>query len=256
MNYIISASTDIGTTKETNQDSLSIKVIRTKKGRMVFGILCDGMGGLSCGEIASATVVNAFHGWVVHRLPVLCEKMMITEADIQNEWESLVKEQNEKIKSYGKKQGVRLGTTVTVILLTEENYYILNVGDSRVYELKNGIRQLTADQTFVAREVACGNMTEEEAKQDERRNVLLQCVGASEVVYPDMFFGKTKKDAVYLLCSDGFRHEITPEEIYARLQPDKLFDEEHMRKNTIELIELNKQRKERDNISAALVRTF
>ena len=256
MNYIISASTDIGTTKETNQDSLSVKVIRTKKGRMVFGILCDGMGGLSCGEIASATVVNAFHEWVVKELPLLCDKPVIEDADIRNQWEKLIAELNEKIKAHGKSQGVRMGTTAVVMLLTQERYYILNVGDSRAYELKDGIRQLTADQTFVAREVALGNMTEEQAKLDERRNVLLQCVGASDEVYPDMFFGEAKRDAVYMLCSDGFRHEITPEEIYAKLQPGVLFDEEHMRRNATELIEINKQREERDNISVALVRTF
>ena len=63
MNFIISATTDIGTTKKTNQDSLSMKVIRTPAGRMVFAVLCDGMGGLSSGEVASATVVKAFHEW-------------------------------------------------------------------------------------------------------------------------------------------------------------------------------------------------
>ena len=257
MNFIISASTDIGTTKDTNQDSLSIKVIRTEKGRMVFAILCDGMGGLSCGEIASATVVNAFHEWVVKELPLLCQKPQIEDFEIRTQWEKIVLEQNERLKSYGAKQGVRLGTTAVIMLITQERYYIMNVGDSRAYELTTDtIRQLTADQTFVAREVALGNMTEEQAKTDERRNVLLQCIGASDDVYPDMFFGETKQDAVYMFCSDGFRHEISAEEIHEKLQPKVLFDEEQMRRNTVELIERDKQRGERDNISVALVRTF
>ena len=206
MNFIISATTDIGTTKKTNQDSLSMKVIRTPAGRMVFAVLCDGMGGLSSGEVASATVVKAFHEWVVKELPGLCMQTEIMDSEIQTQWEKIITQQNEKIKSYGARQGVRLGTTVVAMLLTQSRFYILNVGDSRAYEIKNGIRQLTADQTFVAREVACGNMTEEQAKMDERRNVLLQCVGASEAVYPDMFFGEVQRDAVYMLCSDGFRH--------------------------------------------------
>lgn len=256
MNFIISANTDIGTTKETNQDSLSIKVIRTKLGRMVFAILCDGMGGLSSGEVASATVVNAFHEWVVRELPILCEKSAIEDSEIRSQWEKIITEQNERIKAYGARQGVRIGTTAVVMLLTQTRYYILNVGDSRAYELTDTIRQLTADQTFVAREIALGNMTEEQAAADERRNVLLQCVGASDEVYPDMFFGDVKSDAVYMLCSDGFRHEITPEEIYTRLQPSQLFDEQGMRKHSLELIEMDKQRDERDNISVALVRTF
>ena len=158
--------------------------------------------------------------------------------------------------AYGARQGVKLGTTVVVMLLTQTNYYIMNVGDSRAYELTTGITQITNDQTFVAREVALGNMTEEQAKVDPRRSVLLQCVGASQEVYPDMFVGQTQENAVYMLCCDGFRHEITPEEIYEKLQPGVLMDEYQMNQNALSLIELNKQRQERDNISVALIRTF
>ena len=132
----------------------------------------------------------------------------------------------------------------------------MNVGDSRAYEITDKLTQLTNDQTFVAREVALGNMTPEQAEVDERRSVLLQCIGASEEVYPDFFMGKTQINATYLLCSDGFRHEISSNEIYAKLQPDVLFDDLSMNQNTIELIELNKQRNERDNISVVLIRTF
>ncbi len=175
---------------------------------------------------------------------------------IRRQWDQIVTEQNERLKAYGARQGVKLGTTVVAILITESRYYILNVGDSRAYELSDVICQLTKDQTFVAREVALGNMTEEQAQMDARRNVLLQCVGASDEVYPEMFFGETKKDAVYMLCSDGFRHVVTPEEMYADLRPSALFDENTMKQNARKLIELNKQRMESDNISVALVRTF
>ena len=59
-----------------------------------------------------------------------------------------------------------------------------------------------------------------------------------------------------MLCSDGFRHEITPQEILDKMQPDVLLDDAAMNQNTVDLIELNKQRNERDNISVVLVRTF
>ncbi len=255
MNYIVSAMTDIGTTKETNQDSLSVKIINTNQGRMVFAILCDGMGGLEKGEIASASVIRAFDHWIRNELPQLCD-FPIEDISIRTQWNTIITEQNKSIKAYGSRHGVQLGTTVVVMLLTQSRYYILNVGDSRAYELSDHILQITNDQTFVAREVALGNMTEEEAETDERRNVLLQCVGASDEVYPDMFFGDIKQNAVYMLCCDGFRHEITPAEIYEKFQPNVLFDENSMNQNCRFLIELNKQRQERDNISVALVRTF
>lgn len=255
MNYIISASTDIGIAKDTNQDSLSMKVINTSAGRMSFAVLCDGMGGLAKGEVASASVIRAFDAWVSESLPHLCCGP-IDENIIRAEWEKILLEQNLTIKGYGARQGVRLGTTAVILLLTEDNYYVMNVGDSRVYEISDTLTQITQDQTFVAREVSLGNMTLEQAETDPRRSVLLQCIGASEEVYPDFYVGKTQVNATYMLCSDGFRHEITGDEIFEKFQPGVLWDENSMNRNAIDLIELNKQRNERDNISVALIRTF
>lgn len=255
MNFIVSANTDIGIVKNTNQDSLSVKVINTSIGRMSFAILCDGMGGLAKGEVASASVIRAFEAWVLNEFPQLTNAP-IDENVIRSQWEKILLDQNVSIKAYGARQGVKLGTTAVVMLLTGTQYYIMNVGDSRAYEITDHLAQLTNDQTFVAREVALGNMTPEQAEVDERRSVLLQCIGASEEVYPDFFTGTTQTNATYMLCSDGFRHEITPDEIFAKLQPNVLFDDGTMNRHTIDLIELNKQRNERDNISVVLVRTF
>ncbi len=255
MNFIVSANTDIGLVKSTNQDSLSVKVINTSIGRMSFAILCDGMGGLAKGEVASASVIRAFEAWVTNDLPLLCSAP-IDGSTIKTQWEKILLDQNNSIKTYGARQGVKLGTTAVVMLLTETNYFIMNVGDSRAYEISDTLLQLTNDQTFVAREVALGNMTPEQAEVDERRSVLLQCIGASEEVYPDFFVGTAKENATYMLCSDGFRHEITPNEIFAKLQPSVLLNDSIMNQNTVDLIELNKQRNERDNISVILVRTF
>lgn len=255
MNFIVAANTDIGNVKSTNQDSLSVKIINTCQGRMVFGILCDGMGGLDKGEVASAAVIQAFNKWVMEELPILCDRE-IEDMTIRQQWERIITTQNENIKAYGKRQGVNLGTTVVVMLITQKRYFILNVGDSRAYEIGEGIRQMTTDQTFVAREIALGNMTEEQAENDSRKNVLLQCVGASDTVYPEMFYGSPLTNGVYMLCSDGFRHKITQEEIYSGLNPNILLDENSMNNNTLRLIDINKQRQERDNISVIAVRTF
>lgn len=132
----------------------------------------------------------------------------------------------------------------------------MNVGDTRAYEIGDTVTVLTKDQTVVAREVELGHLTPEEAEKDSRRSVLLQCIGASDEVYPDMFFGDTKLNAVYMLCSDGFRHEITENEIYQYLNPNVMVDADGMKRNMDSLIDLNKQRQERDNISAVSIRTF
>ncbi len=255
MNYMIAADTDIGIAKTTNQDSLSVKVLQTPQGRMVFAVLCDGMGGLEKGEIASASVVRAFSAWVENSLPSLCLHPL-EDAVIRAEWENIIQSQNAAILQYGARFGTAMGTTAVVMLITQSRYYLLNVGDSRAYELGESIRQLTKDQTLVERERELGNITEEQALLDPRRSVLLQCIGANPAVYPDLFFGEVKPDTVYLLCSDGFRHEITGEEIYGQLSPYAACDEFSMKQNVRRLIEWNKERQEKDNISAIVVRTF
>lgn len=255
MNFIISASTDIGIVKSTNQDALSIMVLNTPQGKMTFAVLCDGMGGLAKGEVASATLVSAFRTWATQTLPQYYHEPL-SESVISDQWIRIIREQNGKIMAYGKSQGVRLGTTAVVMLLTQNRYIVLNVGDSRAYELKDSLRQITKDQSFVAREVELGRMTPEEAERDPRQNILLQCVGASEEVYPDMFYGDLESDAVYMLCSDGFRHVISGDEIHEYLRPDVMMDENSMRYQSLQLIEMNKQRNERDNISVAVIRTF
>ena len=78
------------------------------------------------------------------------------------------------------------------MILTKQLYYIKTEVESRIYVLGDQLSQLTTDQTVVGREVALGHITEAEAKVDERRNVLLQCVGASDTVYPEMIFGSPK----------------------------------------------------------------
>ena len=255
MNFIVSATTDIGLTKSTNQDSYSVKVFTTPRGKMVFAILCDGMGGLSKGEVASASVVNAYNKWAETRLPELSQGDL-QDSDIRADWVQIATEYNEKIKTYGTQCGASMGTTVTAMLITEGRYYIINVGDTRAYEISDSIEVLTKDQTVVAREVELGNLTAEEAERDARRSVLLQCIGASDDVVPDMFYGETKLNATYMLCSDGFRHEISAAEIYEYLKPSMMLDADGMKRNMDALIEINKQRQERDNISVITVRTF
>lgn len=254
MNYLVSAATDIGISKNTNQDSYHVTVADTRLGKMVIAILCDGMGGLSKGEVASATVIHAFHEWILTRLPELCNHG-ITDAMIQNEWSDIAVIYNEKIKNYGRSVGIDLGTTLTIMMLTDTRYYIMNIGDSRAYEITDKAKVLTKDQTVVARELELGIISEEQAKNDPRRSVLLQCIGASEEIIPEMIFGKIQKNAVYMLCSDGFRHEISSEEIYTYLNPEIICEETHMRRNMDILIELNKQRMERDNISVVCIKT-
>ena len=101
-----------------------------------------------------------------------------------------------------------------------------------------------------------GRMTPEQAKTDPRRSVLLQCVGASKVVEPDFVKGHLKKGAVYALCSDGFRHQISDEEMVDKIGPEACASAEEMKYGCVYLTELVKNRKETDNITVAIIKTM
>ena len=256
MEFLGTAVTDIGNKKKTNQDCVAIKVAQTDKGQVTFMILCDGMGGLEKGEVASATVLSEFCNWFEKRFPVLLDNN-ITMDRLKDEWGNMVQRLNKKIGEYGEKNSLKLGTTLTAILILQEQYYIVHVGDSRCYEIQEeSLTILTKDQTFVAREIELGRMTPEEAMKDSRRNMLLQCVGASKIVEPQFIQGDVKKDTVYMLCSDGFRHLITEKEIVMLIGPSKAKDVSSLKDGMQKLVEMNKNRNETDNISVVAVRTF
>lgn len=250
MDFYVSYVTDRGIKKDVNQDSLCAKRIVAPSGNMAFAVLCDGMGGLSHGEIASSMIVDAFFDWIYSSLPRLsCGD--IDDGEIRREWCGIIDEQNQKIRAFGKESGFKLGSTVTAMLLTEKRYYILNIGDSRAYLItRSGIRRLTNDHTVVADEISLGNMTPEQGESSPLRSVLTKCVGIEENAEPDMFFGDIEPDGIYLLCSDGFRHCVTEEEMrqtFLSCAPEAAEDGERA------LIELNISRGETDNISVVTV---
>ena len=252
MHFTATADTDIGISKKTNQDSILIKHAKADGEEVLLAVICDGMGGLAKGELASATVIRAFSKWFDEELPFELENLDMQV--IGAKWSLLLKELNSKILEYSQRNGIEgTGTTFSGILFSGDQYVIGHVGDTRIYHIGSGITQLTEDHTFVAREIKRKNMTPEQAKTDKRRNLLLQCVGASKVVEPQVICGKTEK-GVYLICSDGFRHEIEEAEIYESLKPVNLTNKDTMHNKAKYLIEQNKNREEKDNISVLLVK--
>ncbi len=253
MQFITALHTDIGIKKKTNQDSALILEAETANGNVLMACVCDGMGGLAKGEVASAALVKAFSKWFQIDFPKIFYSGCRSE-DIRNGMEQVLLSMSKKIMSYGNSCGVSLGTTAVVLLLCGNKYYIINVGDSRAYMLTDNLYQLTKDQTFIQREMDMGRMTYEEAMVHPQRNVLLQCIGASDYVVPDFYEGEIWAGQEFLLCSDGFRHIITPQELFEALNPAVMNDSQSMRSALTNLTELNKSRREEDNISSLLIK--
>lgn len=255
MEYTATYNTDIGIRKSTNQDSVALRIVDTPNGQVAFAIVCDGMGGLAKGELASKEVIESFCRWFDEEFLAQIIEGSFSALRLRDDWNSIIQTENRLLGIYGSDNNIMLGTTVSAILMYKDEFFIVHVGDSRVYELVSGVRILTKDQTFVAREIAAGRMTPEEAKVDPRRSVLLQCVGASATVVPDFLKGKIQKNSVYLVCSDGFRHQISEEEIMEKLGPKASKTVEEMKYGCVYLTELVKNRKETDNITVAAIRT-
>ena len=229
----------------------------TAKGNVLFASVCDGMGGLAKGEVASAAMVHAFAQWFEEDLPAIVKSMddgSFSEGKLWEQWSSLIDRTSRRIEAFGKNIHIALGTTAVGVLIYGEDYYTLNVGDSRVYLLADNIYQLTKDQSYVQREIDAGRMTYEQSLTDPQRNVLLQCVGASPFVHPVFSHGRTAPGHVFMLCCDGFRHVILPQEFYQAFHPLQMTDEMVMKQRLEQMTRLNIERREDDNISAILVK--
>lgn len=252
-NFNCAYHTDTGIKKHSNQDSILLSAIVSQKNEILLAVLCDGMGGMAKGELASATVIRAFSEWF--RNEYIHDNDKLNFEKIKSRWCELIRQCNNELIEYGDSMEVQLGTTMTALLVQSSgSYFIAHVGDTRIYLLSDEIEQITEDHTFVGREIKKGKMTIEQAMKDSRRNVLLQCIGVNKYVEPQFLEGCIGKGDAFLMCSDGFRHEVSAEELLIHLSPGKLFDDALMKQKLVELVEINKQRNETDNISAIYIK--
>lgn len=247
--------TDVGIKKNINQDALLIKEATAQDGKIYLLVVCDGMGGLSYGEVASKMVVDAFNNWFDSRIGFVLAKddMQYT---VTNEWNQLLNKVNVEILEYGNDRNVQLGTTCTsLLILPSKQYVFFHVGDTRLYKLNSsGIQQLTQDHTVIAKELLEGKITEEEALVDPRRNMLLQAVGASEYLDIQTGYGAASESDMYMICCDGFRHKLSEKELYKNLMEDDISDEASLTTKLTDLVEENKKRGETDNITAIAIK--
>jgi serine/threonine protein phosphatase PrpC len=247
-----------GDVHDVNQDAYCMKVAETDWGDVGLMVVCDGMGGLAKGELASATVVRAFGAWFDEELPKLVRKTAgdasALIAAARKAWPELIRMTDDRIAVYGMHERIDLGTTLSALLIMRGRYLIVQVGDSRIYRLSNGrATQLTADQTLVAHEVAAGRIPLSIARIHPQRNVLMQCIGCIDELRPRYRLGRVSGGEGFLLCSDGLCHEVTSLELYHMLNPAIVHGEGTMSDALGDLIMLARCRFEPDDITALCV---
>jgi len=195
VNLYVAARSDVGMIRAGNEDSFFAEA-NEKRGLF---IVADGMGGHAAGEVASEMAVQI----ISRELAAISD---INSDNVQAKVAEAVKKANSKIYERTitevDKQG--MGTTASVLILTGSKYLIGQVGDSRVYLLRDGkLRQLTKDHSYVQEQVDAGFLTPEQARYHPYSNVITRCVGASPDVEPDIYRGDVKIGDLFLVASDG-----------------------------------------------------
>ena len=231
--------TDTGKVRDHNEDSV---VITENLNKEVLMIVADGMGGHNAGEVASSIAITHL-GKSFRNLSTIGNK-----EDAYNWLREVVNEINVLIYDYTEKnpESVGMGTTLVLALLTDDFLLFGNIGDSSGFVIKDhSIQKITVDHTLVNMLVESGEITEEEAKNHPKKNVLMKALGSQNAVEMDIFDVEKDVDGI-LLCSDGLTNMLDFEQIEKVLNEDLSIDEK-----VIKLIYKCNNRGVNDNISVA-----
>lgn len=196
--------TDVGVVRDVNQDYVYVSDAPIGNLPNLL-VVADGMGGHKAGDYASRFATEV----LIETLTRSGEdkpEAMITQA---------IKEANRKLIETAK-QDQRLygmGTTLVVATVIGRTLYFANIGDSRLYLLNKGIKQLSKDHSLVQEMVRLGGINQEEAKYHPDKNIITRAIGAKEDVQIDFFEYRLKKGDIILMCTDGLSNMVEDEVI-------------------------------------------
>ena len=210
---IIASHTDVGMKRTDNQDYHITKKYSKKTS---LCIVCDGMGGAKGGDEASKIAAKAFVSYMDDFLDLYIgnKRMTVTSDEIKRAMLAALDVANERVHKYAQghigKKG--MGTTIVAALVIEKTVFILNVGDSRAYFLKgNKIKQITKDHSYVQHLIDLGQLTEEEALNSDKKNIITRAVGTEKAVDGDIYKETVTAGTFILLCTDGLTNYVMPD---------------------------------------------
>jgi protein phosphatase len=218
--------TDVGRTREHNEDAFLIADLTTDHAALddrleehVVGergtlfMVADGMGGAAAGEIASAMAVETV-------LEEIRSRWLANDRHDPESFAAALKiatdVANSRIHRMATEQPEYrgMGTTATIAGLLGDTLYVAQVGDSRAYVVRDGrARQITKDQSLMQRLIDAGEITEEEAEQSERRNIILHALGPEPSIRTDITHQQLRRGDTIVICSDGLSGLVRPDEI-------------------------------------------
>ncbi|MDY3902810.1 Stp1/IreP family PP2C-type Ser/Thr phosphatase [Peptoniphilus sp.] len=218
---IVVSATNVGNYRKNNEDSYFVNESKN------LYILADGMGGHLAGEKASkmATEIIASDFENAKEVNSLEDAIEILSSSIRDANREIFNSSEENEDYRG------MGTTVSAGIILGDVLIYSNVGDSRVYKINKDIEQITRDDSFVNYLKEIGEITEEEAKNHPKKNVLTKAVGTTADIDVSVNTLKIEEGDIFLFCSDGLTNMIPDEEIFKIIKEntpevakDKLLD--------------------------------
>lgn len=201
--------TDIGLVRKSNQDAYNAGSLSENA---VWAVVCDGMGGANGGNIASETAIDV----ITKRILEGYQENMDSQA-VKQLLVTALEEANQKVYERAKQDETLkgMGTTAVLALIQNNMIHLVNVGDSRAYLLtREDVNQVTRDHSIVQEMLESGEITEEQARNHPRKNIITRALGVDDTVVVDYFEIPFEEHAKLILCSDGFSGSLTPERIY------------------------------------------
>lgn len=239
---IVSAKTDTGVKRHTNQDEYAILNLHDGS---VLAVVCDGMGGANAGNIASHIACQVITSFFERSFRKGLDSMGVT-ALIQ----SAILSANIEVYNMAQKNEELsgMGTTVVAAFVSPDFVVVSHVGDSRAYLINHEVTQLTRDHSVVQSLIESGKLTPEEAVNHPRRNVITRALGIEPDILVDSNEYELKDNESLLLCSDGLSNFVSANEI------TQIFGETETEQIADKLVSLANKNGGGDNITAVVVK--
>lgn len=222
--------------------------------KFMVAMVCDGMGGLMRGEIASKIIVDTAKEFFTADVMTSETFKEVPQGNktpfaIESKIREFIKIADEKIRKYGEENDTNLGSTLALLILFENGTYITTcIGDSRIYVINNTLTQITKDQTVAQMEKDTGKPVRPNVPQRAKKHTLLQCMGAGPLPCPVFGTDSYTENDAFFLCSDGMSNKMTKKDAMAFYKKS-----ENGAAFLNALVDRAKEKGESDNITGILV---
>ena len=231
--------TDVGQKRNMNQDYVYTSEKPVGNLPNLF-VVADGMGGHNAGDFASKYTVQQLVTSIESNQETNPIKIMRQSIEAANK--ELI------TKSYENSELAGMGTTLVAATVVNDYIYVANIGDSRLYIINNGIKQITKDHSLVEEMIRLGEIDREDARNHPDKNIITRAIGAGEEIAVDFFEMKLEQGDTILMCSDGLTNMIEDEEIREIIESQKTPEQK-----TEKLVQIANKNGGKDNIAVIII---